>query len=76
MTKILHKFVNAKAGVASEVGFYAGNAKLPYSVILRDVDADAAVAGAIRFPDEAAAVKFAKSIITDGPVPAGTFINI
>ena len=56
MTKILHKFVNAEAGLESEVGFYAAAAK-PFSVILRDLDSGEAVPYAERFADEAAAVE-------------------
>lgn len=74
-TKILHKFVNAEAGIGSEVGFYAGNAK-PYSVILRDPDSGFAVPYAERFADEAAAIEYAKAIISDGPIPAGTYVTI
>ena len=62
-TKIVTKLFNYEEGICAEVGFYAGNAIAPYSVIIRDCDADEAVGGAVRFITEESAIDYAKRCI-------------
>lgn len=59
MTTILHTFTNADDGVAAEVAQISSG----FSVVIRDLDADAVAPVAKIFKAEDAAVTYAKTLV-------------